>query len=289
MKRHLTHSNEAFAGTKTMRRIALVLAFFSMISAFSQAAAFADSDGGAASPPKQTVFTPTRVTPSAEMVPARGIDAALDVKGDDAMFRFSFPVKVPAWFLWQQATDCQAYVKSITLVKRCEYFVRDGKPAVLIEAVVLGRTYSVVVGIERQFRRGHGKIKFESHNVVPTPASGALQVEPEGEGNARLSFEAKMPRDPNIPEFMWKLGVAAVIHASAARIQSTVEGEYRTVKENKDLAPRIQLRSPAPPAPGGGTPPPGVPTPPAVAPNSGPAVTPPLQPSPPAPPAREAP
>lgn len=178
---------------------------------------------------------------------ARGIDAAVALKQAEGMMRFSFPVRAPAWFLWQQATDCQSYVRSVKEVKRCEYFMDNGKPQVLIEAEVLGKKYLVIVGIDRQFKRGHGKIEFESRNVEPTSAKGALKIEPDGEGQARLSFEARMPRDTGVPEMFWKLGVAAAIQASAARIQHDLEGEYRAVKSRKELLPDVLLGKPPPP------------------------------------------
>lgn len=178
---------------------------------------------------------------------ARGIDAAVDLRAGEGALRFSFPVRAPAWFLWQQATDCQSYVRSIKEVKRCEYFQEHGKAHVLIVAEVLGRSYTVVVGIDRQFKRGHGTIDFESRNVGPSQAKGALKIEPDGDGQARLHFEAKMPRDTEVPELLWRLGVAAAIQSSAARIQHDLEGEYRAVKSRKELLPDIQLRTPTPP------------------------------------------
>ena len=223
------------------------------------------SDGGA--PRVRAADTPND-TPSA-LPHARGPIAAVDVRGDRASLRFSLPLKVPAWFLWQHATDCQAYLRSIKEVKRCEYFTEGGKPAVFLQAEIFGRRYGVVVGIQREFRRGHGKVEFESKNTE-TAAKGALRVDSEGEGVSRLSFDARMPRDPSVPSLLWRIAVHAAVQASTAKIRGDLEAAYAVVKDKREAPTDLVLKKGRPaPAPRVDGPPandPTIPSPPVQAP-----------------------
>jgi hypothetical protein len=209
--------------------------------------------------PPQKLEDPRRATrsPPEATVIARGIESKVDLKASDAALRFSFPIRVPAWFLWQQATDCAAYVRGIREVKKCEHVTQGGKPAVYLEAEIFGRRYGVVVGIRREFRRGRGKVEFETRDTLPTPAKGALRVDTIGDGQSRLAFEATMPRDPEVPDLVWRIAVAAAVHQSAAKIQSDLESEYAASKRRAaDTAPDLSLThhvapraAPAPPPP----------------------------------------
>lgn len=198
-----------------------------------------------------------------------GTVTKVDVRGNEATMRFSLPVKVPAWFLWQHATDCQAYLRGIKEVKRCEYFTEGGKPAVLLEAELFGRRYGVVVGIQREFRRGHGKVEFESKNM-DTPAKGALRVDSEGEGTSRLSFDASMPRDPSVPTLLWRIAVHAAVQASTAKIRRDLEAAYTIVKDKRESPTDLVLKKAGTtsPAPASGPPltSPTIPSPPVQAP-----------------------
>src|SRR5262245_3356765 len=93
-------------------------------------------------PPKSAEPPALRPAP---LVPARGLRADVKVQGGDINVHFAFPVRVPTWFLWQHATACDSYLRSLPEIKKCQYLVKNGKPLVLLEGEILGKPYSIAV------------------------------------------------------------------------------------------------------------------------------------------------
>jgi hypothetical protein len=157
----------------------------------------------------------------------RAVEQEIELVDGDVSVRFSFPVRVPLWFLWQNATDCRAYLRNIPEVKKCQHLSENGKPVVILEGELLGRPYRMVVGLSRRFGREGGRLDFETKNVAPRPAKGALRIEREEGGQSRVRFEARVPKDPDVPELLVRLGVASAIHSMAHKVQSELEADWR--------------------------------------------------------------
>jgi hypothetical protein len=178
----------------------------------------------------------------------RAVEAQIELADGDVAVRFSFPVRVPSWYLWQHATDCKAYLKHIREIAKCTQFVQDGRPAVLLEGKIVDRPYALVVGLSRQYQGGAGKLEFETRNLLPRQARGALRVERARDGEARIEFEARVPKDPAVPDLLVRLGVMAAVHEMAARVQGDLERDFRAFQARR-VPEDLRLHHPRPPRP----------------------------------------
>jgi hypothetical protein len=165
--------------------------------------------------------------------PPRALSAEIEVAHGDVSVRFSFPVRVPLWYLWQRATDCRTFVRHIAEIKECKVLPGGGKPGVLLQGEILGRPYEVAVSLDRHFRRGRGKLAFETRNVVPRQARGELRIERDADGQTRVAAHAVVPKDPEIPDLVVKLGLQAAIHGWAAQVQRELEADWRAFRPSR--------------------------------------------------------
>jgi hypothetical protein len=178
----------------------------------------------------------------------RAVEAQIELADGDVAVRFSFPVRVPSWYLWQHATDCQAYLKHISEIEKCHHFVENGKPAVLLQGKIMGRPYALVVGLARQYQGGAGKLEFETRNLLPRQAKGAIRVDRAGEGETKIEFNARVPKDPAVPDLVVRLGVMSAIHGMAAKVQGDLERDYRAFQARR-VPEDLRLNHPQPPKP----------------------------------------
>lgn len=185
--------------------------------------------------------------PAATPTVGRAVDLAVEFSAGDVSVHFSFPVRVPSWYLWQRATDCKSYLRHVPEVKRCEPFLDGGKPAVLLAGEVLGRPYALVVGLSRKYRRGHGTLAFRARDVSPRGAEGVLGVERGDDGQSRIRFRARVPRDPAVPEIAIRLGLLSAVHGMAAKVQSELEADFRALRGRRAPADvRLERAHPRP-------------------------------------------